>query len=171
MLEVAPPPIDIPVSAPIVAIAASGVTQARQIAISEGLISLVDATITPEVATAFHRPMLRSVHRVDPAHTAISGAALHKLDITIKSDGAQTFIPPSFFPHWTHRITCAKLSEIVLHYFGPRINTIQTIEQAFKATPFIYDILLTRRTSKTPIVKWPTFSSCTYKRRPTHCGT
>ena len=140
------PLIDTPVSAPIVVAAPliipseSAVTQSRQIAISEGIISLVDANITPEIATAFHRQMLRSVHRDDPAHTAISGEALHKLDITIQSDGAQTFIPTSFFPDWTHRITCTRLSEIVLHYFGPRINTTQTIEQAFKAIPFIYDI-------------------------------
>ena len=140
------PPMDTPVSAPIMVAAPlvisseSAVTLPRQIAISEGIISLVDANITPEIATAFHRQMLRSVHRDDPAHTAISGEALHKLDITIQSDGAQTFIPTSFFPDWTHRITCTRLSEIVLHYFGPRINTTQTIEQAFKAIPFIYDI-------------------------------
>ena len=87
--------------------------------------------------------MQRSVHREDPAHTAIAGAALFEVEITMRSDASQTFVPKAAFhevPDWTYQITCAKLAQIVLHYFGPQITTTQTIEQAFRAIPFVYDI-------------------------------
>ena len=87
-----------------------------------------------------NRQMQKSVHRNDRASTAVSGTALHEVTFRLQGDETQTFFDPSYFPNWALSVSCQCLSEIVLHYFGPQVNKELTIEQAFKAILFIWDI-------------------------------
>ena len=114
------------------------ITSSQQIAVSEGFTCLSE-TISVKMANTFYRQMQKSVHRNDRASTAISGTALHEVTFRLQGDETQTFVDPSYSPNWAPSVTCLCLSEIVLHYFGPQVNKELTIEQAFKAIPFIWD--------------------------------